>query len=111
MVTKEELPEAWRPPEPPTVEMIALPACDISDPAQLAAFYGPFGWADHLRKVVLSNVSELIRAQHANDAKKPTEDRIDDLAHNHPVYVEWLVANLAGRVAYEREVLKRGLGG
>ncbi len=90
----------------------ALPDCHMGDPAELAAWYGPFGWSEHLRKVVLSNCEELVRADYAaREQPKPPEDRIKALAHTHTIYVSWLVDNLQGRVLYEREVLKRGLEG
>lgn len=103
-----ELPESWRPTEPPPPpEPPVLPVCDVTDPAQLAAWYGPFGWADHLRKIMLDSCAEMVRAEAQN---KLTESRIDQLAHTHLLYKEWIVANLEGRIAYQREVLKGGFG-
>lgn len=105
------LPESWQKPAPPVpVKKVELPECDPNDPAQLAAWYGPFGWADHLRKVVQANCGEVIRAHYALDGEKISEARLDALARVHPAYVEWLVKNLAGRIAYENDVLKRGIG-
>lgn len=98
--------------KPPAVPSgVDVPACDVNDPAQLAAWYGAFGWADHFRKVVLANCREAIRAGMAMQDLKVTEARLDDLSHVHPSYFAFLTTHLLGRVAYEREVLKRGLGG
>lgn len=113
-VPSEQVPEAWivkGPPVLPKVDPLDLPSCDTSDPAMLAAFYGPFGWAEHLRKIVLANTREMIRAQYIQTETKVTESRLDDLAHKHGVYAAWITTNLHGRRLYEAEVLKRGLGG
>lgn len=46
-----------------TTDTKRIPVCDTSDPAQLEAWYGSFGWADHVRKIVLATCAELIRAE------------------------------------------------
>lgn len=89
---------------------LVLPECDTTDPAQLCAFFGNYGYGDHLRKIVLANCAELIRAQAGVSGEKISEARIDQLSRIHPNYVEWIVKNLEGRVLYERDALKRGLG-
>ena len=87
-----------------------VPECDQSDPAQLAAWYGPFGFCDHWRKIVLSNCREALRAAMALQEIRVTESRLDDLSHIHTAYYEFLGTHLMGRIAYEAEVLKRGFG-
>lgn len=82
-------------------EPIPLPTCNTSDPADLEAWYGNFGYADHFRKVVLSNCAEIIRAS-ATD--KLSEARIDQLAHTHDLYVDFLIQCLNGRRMREQNV-------
>lgn len=111
MKTDGELPESWRKPAPPApVKRVDLPECNMTDPAQLFAFYGAFGYGDHLRKILLANCAEIVRAHYALDGERISEARIEQLARVHPNYVEWIVKNLKGRVLYEAEVMKRGIG-
>jgi len=92
--------------------MLDIPDRENSeDPAVLAAWYGPFGWADHLRKVTLANCSEMIRAQYALADLKLSEARLDALSRVHPAYLKFLAVHLEGRILWEREVIKRGMGG
>ena len=81
-----------------------LPTCDTNDPADLAAWFGSFGFSDHWRKVVLANCREMVRATNAVGATKISEARIDDLARVSPNYLEFLTDNLHGRRLYEKEV-------
>ena len=83
------------------MEPIILPTCDTSDPASLEAWYGDFGWAQHIRKVVLSNCAEIVRAE---ATEKLSEARIDALAHIHPLYVGFLTDCLNGRRLREQNV-------
>jgi hypothetical protein len=83
---------------------MTAPAVDFTNPAELAAHYGPFGFSDHWRKVVLANCREIIRAESAVNGEKCSEARTDDLARLHPLYLEWLTTNLQGRIAYEAMV-------
>ena len=81
-----------------------IPTCDTSDPASLEAWYGPFGWADHLRKLVLSNCAEMIRAAAAVEGAKLSEARVGDLAHTHELYLDFLLQSLHGRTLREQNV-------
>ena len=81
-----------------------IPICDTSDPACLEAWYGPFGWAEHLRKIVLSNCAEMIRAAAAVEGAKISETRINDLAHTHELYLDFLLQSLTGRTLREQNV-------
>lgn len=80
------------------------------DPAELASLYGPFGFFDHWRKCVLAQAQELIRAKYATAQEKITESRLDSLARIHPAYLDFLDQHLQGRIRWEREVLKQGVG-
>jgi len=62
--------------------------------ADLRAMHGPFGKFDPMRKQKLAAFAEIVRADYAEKGKKITEARIDQLAHAHPQYVEWLTAML-----------------
>ena len=81
-----------------------IPRCDTSDPASLEAWYGPFGWADHFRKMVLANCGEMIRAAAAVEGAKISETRINDLAHTHELYLDFLLQSLHGRTLREQNV-------
>ena len=81
-----------------------IPTCDTSDPAQLEAWYGSFGWADHFRKMVLANCAEMIRAAAAVEGAKISETRINDLAHTHELYLDFLLQSLTGRTLREQNV-------
>lgn len=74
-----------------------MPQVDLDDPAQLEAMYGPFGFADHWRKVCLANCREIVRAGAAVKEQKLSEARIDDLARTHSIYLQFLTDNLNGR--------------
>ncbi len=86
-----------------TVDGIELPACDLTDPAQLIAWWGNFGFGEHYRKVVLANCYELERARAAATKTHVTEARLKELARINPAYLGFLADGLQGRIIYERE--------
>lgn len=81
-----------------------LPVCDWSDPAHLEAHYGNFSYSEHLRKIVLANCREAVRARALLESVKHTVDRVDDLARISDKYVEFVTQNLHGRILRERNV-------
>lgn len=81
-----------------------LPECDTLNPAELEAFYGNFGYADHFRKVCLSNCREIERARATAREQKVSEARLDDLARTSDTYIDYLIVNLNGRRLREEEV-------
>lgn len=81
-----------------------MPQVDLSNPGDLEAFYGPFGYADHWRKVCLANCRELVRAGASLGKQKISEARIDDLARTHPIYLQFLTDHLHGRRTRERGI-------
>lgn len=85
----------------PTLE---IPSCNTSDPADLEAWFGNFGYAGDFRKVVLSNCAELVRAGAAAGDAKISESRVNDLAHTHAIYVDFLIHCLNGRRLREQNV-------
>lgn len=80
------------------------------DPALLAALYSGFAYAEHWRKIVLSICHELVRASAALSKQKLTEKRLENLARQHPSYLQFLEIHLRGRVKWEREAQKQGIG-
>lgn len=82
-----------------------IPTCDTSDPASLEAWFGSFGLADHWRKVRLSMCAELVRAGAATGDSKISEARVNDLAHTHPLYIDFLVHCLNGKRVREQNVI------
>lgn len=90
------------------VEGLMLPDLENDDPAILAAYFSGFSVAEHVRKVVLSNCRELIRASMAAADQKCTEARLEDLSRVHPAYLEFLTRLLHGRIKWEGEVIAQG---
>jgi hypothetical protein len=87
---------------------VELPDLESDDPALLAALYGAFGFADHYRKIVLSDVKELLRAALTGDSsKRVTEAQLDNLSHTHALYIDFITRALRGRVKYHQEVLSQ----
>jgi hypothetical protein len=80
-----------------------LPGLDLSDPANLEAFYGNFAFFDHYRKSVLAQCYELERAK-VPDGAKVTEARLENLARLNPIYLDFLATHFQGRQARERNV-------
>lgn len=88
----------------PTAEIITIPRCDTTDPADLATWYGNFGFDERYRKVVLANATELVRARAALVEASVSEARLKDLARLEQVYLDYLAQGLIGRKKYEREM-------
>lgn len=80
------------------------------DPAVLAALYSGYAMYDVWRKVVLATCRELVRASAAMANQKLTEARLDDMAHTHPAFLRFMEVHLQGRIKWEREVQKGGIG-
>ena len=88
-----------------------MPMWNSDDPADLEAWFGNFGHAEHLRKVVLASAREAERAKALDSTSKITESRLDDLARVNPRYVQYLIDTLNGRRLREenvRQTLMRG---
>lgn len=81
-----------------------LPTIDFNNPAELESWFGPFGFFDYYRKVVLSNCQEIVRASAAMQNMKLTESRIDAMAHTHGLYLDFLIDGLKGRRKREKMV-------
>ncbi len=81
-----------------------VPALDLSDPAQLEAFYGSFAFFDHYRKSILAQCTELLRAKYLAATEKVTETRLENEARLHPIYLDFLGEHFRGREQRERNV-------
>ena len=88
-----------------------MPQVDLTNPGELEAMYGPFGFADHWRKVCLANCREIVRAGAALGNHKLTESRIDDLARTHSIYLQFLTDHLNGRRTREQAIREVTMGG
>lgn len=92
--------------DPSTGEVLReLPGCDMTNPADLEAWYGNYGFVEHFRKVVLATCREIVRAKATLANEKMTVDRADDLARTSDTYVEFLTTHLKGRRLREQNVL------
>jgi hypothetical protein len=80
-------------------------AWDPNDPGSLEAWFGPFGHAEHFRKVVLAGAREAQRASANVRKEKVSEARLDDLARTSDKYVQYLIDTLGGRHLREQNVL------
>lgn len=87
-----------RPPSDPA----AIPVPESEAYEVLAAWYSGFAFAEHYRKVTLAQCREAVRAGMNVQGKRLSEARLDDLAHTHPAYLDYLARHLRGRIAWER---------
>lgn len=113
MTAPLDMPEAWKKVEPVPAaipEIVVPPEWDDS-PEVLAAFFGPFGHWEHWRSCVLSSARMVERAKCEVTGQKYTEAYLDHQMRLNPEYVAFLVRGLEGRIKFEQEVLKRGIGG
>jgi hypothetical protein len=68
--------------------------------ASLYAVYGPFGTAEHRRKVVLATAELQVRSDIAQSGEKATEGKVDAMARTHTMYLDFLDAMEAGRAEW-----------
>jgi hypothetical protein len=72
----------------------------VGEAASLYARYGPFGTAEHRRKVALATAELQVRADIASSGEKATEGKVDALARTHSTYLAFLEAMETGRAAW-----------
>lgn len=63
----------------------------VEQVANLRARYGPFGSANDLRKIELSRIAQIIRAEAVRSGVKLTESAIEEAAHADARYVEHVI--------------------
>lgn len=90
----------------PLEELQAERADLVEKVATLRAQYGTFGTAEHLRKIELARIKGLIRAETVRDQKKgergKSNDQIDDEAHFHRDYIEFVARQTVERAQWVR---------
>jgi hypothetical protein len=69
----------------------------VREAASLYALYGPFGTAEHRRKVALALAELQVRAE---ATEKMTEGKVDAMARTHPTYLAFLDGMEAGRAEW-----------
>jgi hypothetical protein len=74
--------------------------------ADLRARFGSFGTFDHLRKIELSRLSGLIRAQATRDKRKMNNDQVDEEAHAHADYIDFITEATKQRAEWVRTEAK-----
>lgn len=72
----------------------------VGQAASLYAVYGPYGTAEHRRKVALAASELQVRADLAEAGEKATEGKVDALARSHPTYLAFLDAMEQGRASW-----------
>ena len=74
----------------------------IQKVADLRAVHGPWGTFEHSRKIELSRIKSLIRLQAMRDSRKLNNDQVDEEAHEHPDYTQFVVEATRRRAEYFR---------
>lgn len=72
----------------------------VREAAALYAVYGPFGTAEHRRKVALALSDLQTRNELASLNEKATEAKVDAMARTHSTYQKFLDEMEAGRAAW-----------
>lgn len=73
----------------------------VEQVATLRARYGGWGTFDHLRKMELARIAGLIRAQSVRDKEgKVTQAEVDDRAHSHPDYRDFITTATTERAQW-----------
>lgn len=84
----------------PIAELVAERATLVERVAHLHALYGSFGTWDAHRKMKLAGIKGALRAQWTRDGIKPTEGMLDDAAHAHPDYAEFIIESTKQRAEW-----------
>jgi len=72
----------------------------VSHAASLYAVYGPFGTAEHRRKIALSVAELQVRADLAEREEKATEGKVESMARTHSTYLTFLDTLESGRAEW-----------
>ncbi len=86
----------------PVSELLAERETLVERVADLRARHGSFGTYGDLRKIELSRIAMMLRAQAVKDGIKVTEGGIEDAAHAHPDYVAFVTAATLQRAEWVR---------
>lgn len=94
----------------PSIESLLAERDDlVKQVAPLRAKHGPFGTYDALRKVELSTIASVLRAQAVADGRKMTEAGIDEAAHADDRYIAFIT--LATQEKAEWAILENTITG
>lgn len=63
----------------------------VEQVADLRARYGSFGTFSDLRRIELAKCAAIIRAQATQDKRKISAKQVDDEAHAHPAYIDFVI--------------------
>lgn len=86
----------------PIEELLNQRAHLVNKVADLRAKYGAFGTFDALRKIELSRLKALLRAQYTQAKAKVSNDQLDDEAHAHVDYISFITIATQQRASYFR---------
>jgi hypothetical protein len=70
--------------------------------ADLRAKFGSFGTWDHLRKIEISRLKALVRLEAMQSKAKMTNDMVDEEAHQHPDYTQFVTLATRQRAEWFR---------
>ena len=84
----------------PVEELLAERRALVDRIADYRARYGAFGTYGDLRKVELARIAGLVRAQAVRDKMKMTAAEVDDAAHAHPDYRDFIAEATSQRAAW-----------
>ena len=84
----------------PLDELLDLRGKLVAQAASLYALYGPFGTAEHRRKVSLAMAELQVRRDLTDSGEKATEGKVDAMARTHPTYLGFLDGMEAGRAEW-----------
>ena len=75
----------------PLEELLPQRLLLVEKVADLRARYGSFGTFGDLRRIELAKCAAIIRAQATKDGRKMSASQVDDEAHAHPAYVDFVI--------------------
>lgn len=86
----------------PIGQLLAERGVLIDKVADLRAKYGNFGTHEALRKAELARISGVLRARYSLAKAKVSAAQIDDEAHGHPDYIEFITEATKQRARWVR---------
>lgn len=85
----------------PIEELLAEREVLVKKVADLRARHGSFGTYGDLRKIKLATIAQLVRAKAVKDGEgKLTAAEVDDRAHCHPAYVDFVIQSTKERAEW-----------
>jgi hypothetical protein len=84
----------------PLDELLDLRGKLVAQAASLYALYGPFGTAEHRRKVSLAMAELQVRRDLTDSGEKATEGKVEAMSRTHLTYLTFLDTLEAGRAEW-----------